>query len=148
MLHQSFFSHANVHSATRTPIPSELLNNWQKCVGKKGAKSIVYTSPSPINDSDSDLPLAIAPLIKDTTRSSLAALPSADGYPVAGPSTIHQTQGNGTQETTSNRRIVDVFEIEGPSFRRCLAKLLNICVNSRFSFPNSTSHSIPNHRRN
>lgn len=121
MLHRSFFSDANVHSATRTPIPSELLNNWQKRVGKKGAKPMVYPSPSPITDSDSDLPLAIAPLIKYTTRSS-----GAESHPVAGPSTIHQTQSNGTQETTSNRRIVDVFEIEGPSFHSWLAKLLKI----------------------
>ena len=32
-------SQANVHSGTHTPIPTELLNKWQKRVGKKGAKS-------------------------------------------------------------------------------------------------------------
>ena len=123
MLLQSFLSEANVHPATRTPIPTELLNNWQKCIGRKGAKSTVtlYTSPSPINDSDSDLPpLPITPLFTYTTRSSVAALTGEDANNVAGPSTIPQSQRNGTPETTSNGHAygVDVIEIEGTSFHR------------------------------
>lgn len=116
-------SQANVHSATRSPIPTELLNKWQKRVGKKGAKSRPYTSPSPIDDSDSDFPPLgpIAPRIKYTTRSSLAALPGEDGNAVAGPgpSTIHHSESNGTQEATSNRHGWEVIEIEGTSFHHC-----------------------------
>jgi hypothetical protein len=160
MLLQSFLSQANVHSATRTPIPTELLKRWQKCVGKKGAKSTPYTSPgspSPIDesDSDSDFPLLepIIPLNKYTTRSSLAALPG-DVNAVAGPSTIRHSQSNGTQETTSNRHGAEVIEIEGTFFHCCSARLRQCesveYINSRFritSSPHTMSHSIPNHRR-
>ena len=131
MLLRSFFSQANVHSATRTPIPTDLLNQWQKRVGKKRAKSTPYKSPSPIDESDSEsdiqVPLGrITPLIKYTTRSSLAALPGGEVNIVAGPSNIHHSQSNlnGTQETTRNWEDGDVFEIDGTYFNR-YSELLN-----------------------
>jgi hypothetical protein len=136
MLLHSFLPKANVNSATRTPIPNELLNNWQKCIGKKGAtRKKSLPSPSPIDDSDSDFPPlgGIIPLIKYTTRSSLAALPGGDANNVAGPSTIRQSQSNGTdetQETSSNSHHLHgapgavVIEIEGNSFHCSSMKLL------------------------
>jgi len=136
MLFYSFLSKANVNSATRTPIPNEVLNNWQKRIGKKGvtqkSQATLYTSPSPIDDSDSDFPPlgSITPLIKYTTRSSLAALPGGDTDNVAGPSTICQSQSNNThetQETSSNSHHLhgaEVIEIEGNSFHRSSMKLM------------------------
>jgi|SRR5882762_240340 len=146
MLLLSFESDPNLHSATRTPIPTELLNNWQKRVGKKGARSTIYTSPSPIIDSDSDSDVTpLGPIIKYTTRSSLAALPAGDASNVAGPSTDDNNvagpstrrQSNGTQER-SNRNGVEVIEIEGTSFHRCSVSLLNKKIPDYDSLPSPT----------
>jgi len=126
MFLQFFLSKPNVHSATRTPIPNDLLNNWQKRVGKKRAKSTLYTSPSPIDDSESDsLDPIPPPLFKYTTRSSLAALAGGEANNVAGPSTIPQSQSNGSREIARNRDGVEVIEIEGISNNCCFEKKLN-----------------------
>ena len=142
MLLQLFLSQANVHPATRTPIPTELLNKWQKRVGKKGAKSTPYMSPSPIDDSDSEFPLlgTPTPLIRYATRSSLAALPGGDANAVAGPSTVRHSQSNGTQEATSNGHGAEVIEIEGTSFRCCeiVEYDINNLIPDSDSLPSST----------
>lgn len=144
MLLQSYLTQANIHSATRVPIPSELLNKWQKHVGKKGAKSTLYKSwsPSPINDSDSDFPPLgpITPLITYTTWSSL---PGGDANAVAGPSTLHQSQSNSMPETSSNRHhdSTEVIEIEGAYFLCCSGELLKILI------PDSESAPSPRQER-
>ena len=118
----------NIHSATRTPISSELLKQWQKCVGKKveKKKTTPYTSPSPYSDTDSDLP-SITPLITYTTRSSTAAFPEGVANAVAGPSTIHHDDA-------------EVIEIEGAYIHCCSGKLLNIKI------PESDSAPSPSRR--
>jgi hypothetical protein len=76
-----------------------------------------------MDDSDSEFPplSPIAPLIKYTTRSSLAAsgLPDGGTNTVAGPSFIHHSQSNDTQGTTGNGHGVEVIEIKGTSFCFC-----------------------------
>lgn len=113
MLPQSHLGYANVYSATRTPIPIDLLNKWQKRVGKKASTPCTSPSPSPVNDSDGDFPIPAPRLIKYATRSSLAA---GDTISVAGPSNLLHSVIDDTEETTSNRHGADVIEIEGTFF--------------------------------
>ena len=64
------------------------------------------------------------PLFKYTTRSSLAALAGGEANNVAGPSTIPQSQSNGSREIARNRDGVEVIEIEGISINCCFEKKL------------------------
>ena len=93
-------------------------------MGKKRAK---YKSPSPIDDSNSDFPPlgSITPLIKYTTRSSLAAVSGGDADNVAGPSTtgigLSQSQNNCGQESSSHG--ADMIEVEGTSYPSYYVKI-------------------------
>jgi len=135
MLLQSYLSQANFHLATRLPIPSELLKKWQKRVGKKGVKTTLYKSPSPVDDSDSDFPPLqvgpITPLITYTTR-SLAALPGGDANAVAGPSTLHHDRADS-----------EVIEIEGAYFHCFSSKLLKILIPDSDSTPRQERTASP-----
>lgn len=81
----------NINSATRTPVPVEILKNWKKRVGKKPEKSTPSIFPSVADDSDSDFPEYII---------KLKELPSPDGElvnAIAGPSLAVASRSNDPQ---------------------------------------------------
>lgn len=101
------------HLATRTPVPPEILNKWQKRVGKKPVKSTPYRFPSVADDSDSDFPAWIPPVAEPTYLSSSALPDGRSVNALAGPSS---SRGNGPQVDTIKPEM-EIIDIRGRPFK-------------------------------
>jgi len=111
------------NSATRTPIPIEILKKWKKHVGKKPAKSTLSIFPSVADDSDSDFPEYIGCVSK------LKELPSPDGElvnAIAGPSLAVPSHSNDPQVAVkeSDPNIIDIDGKPSKFYARRMLKLM------------------------
>jgi len=98
------------NSATRTPVPLEILQKWKKRVGKKPAQSTPLIFPSAPDDSDSDFPEYIGHLTK------LKELPLPDGElvnAIAGPSLPIPSSSNDPQVEATTKSEPNIIEIGG-----------------------------------
>ena len=126
------------NSATRTPVPIEILKKWEKRVGKKPAKSTPSIFPSAPDDSDSDFPEYIGHLTK------LKELPSPDGElvnAIAGPSPAIPSRSNDPQvEATkkSEPNIIDIGSKASKFYAR--QRLTMLIVDSDSLTPPPTQH--------
>ena len=125
------------NSATRTPVPVEILKKWKKRVGKKPAKSTPSIFPSAVDDSDSDFPEYIGHVPK------LKESPSLDGElvnAIAGPSLAVPSHSNDPQLAVKESD-PNIIEIGGkPSNFYAMQMLKLLIVDSDPPTPPPTQH--------
>ena len=122
------------NSATRTPVPVEILKKWKKHIGKKLAKSTLSIFPSAVNDSNSDFPEYIGHVPK------LKESPSLDGElvnAIAGPSLAVPSCSNNPQLAVKESD-PNIIEIGGKPSNFYAMQMLKLLIVD--SDPPTTQH--------